>query len=471
MSKASPFIFISYSRKDSRYVEALSQAFESRGVSVWIDNNIDHGARWQAIIENHLMDCAAFAVVMSSRSRASHWVQCECLYALELKKKVFPLLLDGGKWLTFCDIQHADVTDSALPSEGFFDSVKNHVSSGSRTLSVESVVPPNINWAGDWFVNVGEGVHRTWRDCVKYGFIAAGQGSAYIKGLKKLDVGSTIYAYISGHGYVGVGTVTRKAIAIKDFTVGSGNTPLLEMPLKAERPDENKDDPKLSEWAAGVNWAATVPKEQARRFVGAFANPQVVCKLKHRRTLEFLYEEFKRPEGATNGDDNQEDREPKKLTWIGDWFINVGEGEGQRSWVDCRKYGFISAGGGAKFAAAMQKLEIGSTFFAYVSGKGYVGFGRVIEAAVPIKSFTVGSDNTPLLEMDLEAEGLAQNSNDPELSEWVARVDWLKILPKDQACWATGLFAHVGTLCKLRDEGTLKFLYGEFGIQGNRIID
>ena len=29
-------------------------------------------------------------------------------------------------------------------------------------------------WAGNWFVNVGEGPHRTWEDNMKFGFVGAG---------------------------------------------------------------------------------------------------------------------------------------------------------------------------------------------------------------------------------------------------------------------------------------------------------
>lgn len=465
MSKASPFIFISYSRQDSKYVQALAEAFESRGISVWLDNHIDGGARWLRVIETKLEDCKALVVVMSPRSRASDWVNSEFQYALELRKKIFPLLLEGRKWLGLHHLQAADVTNGLLPPSRFFDTVNAHLLGANEPVVIDSSVTielKNQKWTGDWFVNVGEGVHRTWEDCVKYGFLEAGQGPVYTAGLKTLKAGSTVYAYISGHGYVGVGTVTKEAVPIKEFTVGWENTPLLDMPLKAERPGENKDDLLLSEWVVGVKWISTVQKDQAYRFVGAFANPQVVCKLKHIRTLEFLREKL----ASTSDGAADVIEESGQRSWAGDWFVNVGEGKGHRSWEDCRRYGFISAGQGPQFAAAMRKLEVGSTIYAYVSGSGYVGFGKVLEKAVPIKAFTVGSENTPLLEMDLKAEGLDRNSDDPEFSEWVARIEWLEAVPRDQAYWFTGAFAHVGTLCKLRDQKTLDALHKKFIAKG-----
>ena len=191
-----------------------------------------------------------------------------------------------------------------------------------------------LEWVGDWFVHVGEGETRTWADCVKYGFISAGQGVRYSGSLKKLEIGSTIYAYMAGLGYVGLGKVIQKAIPIKDFTVGSEKTPLLEVELQAKYPGANSDNLALSEWVVGVKWLKTFPKEQARRFVGAFANQNIACKLTNKATLEFLREEF---------------------GWAGDWFVNVGEGNGQRAWEDCVRYEFMSAGQGARFANAIKK--------------------------------------------------------------------------------------------------------------------
>jgi hypothetical protein len=473
MSEASPFIFISYSRQDSKYVEALAEAFERRGIPVWIDNHIDYGAAWLRVIETKLENCKALVVVMSPRSRASDWVDSEFQYALELKKKIFPLLLEGREWFGLNRLQVADVTNGLLPPSRFFDNVSVHLSGENKPVVIDpsaTVEPKNQKWTGDWFVNVGEGVHRTWEDCVKYGFLQAGQGSIYIAGLKNLEVGRTVYAYVSGHGYVGVGKVTKKAVPIKKFTVGPENTPLLDMPLKAEKPDENKDNLSLSEWVVGVKWISTVQKGQAYRFVGAFANPQVVCKLKHVRTLEFLREKL----GSTRDAVADVTEETEHRSWAGDWFVNVGEGSGHRSWEDCRRYGFISAGQGPQFAAAMRKLEVGSIVYAYVSGSGYVGFGKVLEKAVPIKAFTIGTESTPLLEMDLKADGLDINSDDPEFSEWVARIEWLEAVPKEQAYWFTGAFAHVGTLCKLRNQKTLDALHKKFiakgGIDDNKAI-
>ena len=149
-----------------------------------------------------------------------------------------------------------------------------------------------IEWTGYWFVNVGEGLCRTWEDNRKYGFIGAGQGKWYSDALKRLAVGDKIYAYMKGLGYVGFGEVTHKAVMIKDFIVPEFDKSLLELELKAERPQKNSDDEDLSEWVVGVKWIKTVSKQHAKTFVGVFANQNVVCKLRHEQTLRFVQKEF-----------------------------------------------------------------------------------------------------------------------------------------------------------------------------------
>lgn len=115
------FIFISYSRQDQTYVSKLVEALESHHLPVWLDNHIDYGTTWPRIIQEQLEKCGVFLLVMSPRSLNSHWVQCELSLALELKKPIFPLRLEGGRWLAVAAIQTVDVTASKLPPARFFE--------------------------------------------------------------------------------------------------------------------------------------------------------------------------------------------------------------------------------------------------------------------------------------------------------------------------------------------------------------
>lgn len=147
-------------------------------------------------------------------------------------------------------------------------------------------------WSGFWFVNVGEGQHRNWDDNVKYGYIGAGQGPKYSDPLKKLKEGDPIFAYMKGLGYVGFGIVREQAKMVKDFVVEGDQKTLLDVLLTAPNAADNRDDPKLSEWAVGVDWKKIFDRNDARYFKGIFANQNIVCKLRHKRTIDFLRTQF-----------------------------------------------------------------------------------------------------------------------------------------------------------------------------------
>jgi hypothetical protein len=119
-------IFISYSQQDRSYVKGLVQALESYGLPVWMDDRIDYGETWPAEIAKQLQECQAFLVVVSPRSEASHWVQCELQLALKLKKPIFPVLLEGELWLPLTAVQAPEVKDGKLPPDNFFATIGKH---------------------------------------------------------------------------------------------------------------------------------------------------------------------------------------------------------------------------------------------------------------------------------------------------------------------------------------------------------
>ena len=147
-------------------------------------------------------------------------------------------------------------------------------------------------WSGYWFVNVGECERRNWDDNRKFGYIAAGGGLWYSRALKRLKAGDKIFAYMKGLGYVRYGEVAHEAVMVKDFIVESEKKPLLEIPLKAPKANENNDNPDLSDWAVGIRWLETFPREQAKTFRGVFAKQHIACELRQPETVEFLEREF-----------------------------------------------------------------------------------------------------------------------------------------------------------------------------------
>jgi hypothetical protein len=159
--------------------------------------------------------------------------------------------------------------------------------------------PSVDSWPGFWFVNVGESDHhdyRNWEDCAQFGFLAAGRGRAYTEPLRKLAIGSKIFAYMKGLGYVGFGEVVCEARPAKEFIPEGHTESILELPLQAEDMDHDRDDRDQCEWVVGVKWHTTLPRDEAKTFSGIFANQHIVCKLRDRRTLDFLRREFNVPQ-------------------------------------------------------------------------------------------------------------------------------------------------------------------------------
>jgi len=145
----------------------------------------------------------------------------------------------------------------------------------------------SVPWSGVYFVNVGDGNHRSWEDCKDYSFLSAGQGNKYSRPMRKLKAGDKVLAYLKGKGYVGYGEITSPAVMVKDFKLPDG-TFLSDNSLKQPNIMKNKNDPELADWAVGVKWLKTFNREHALTKPGIFANPNVVCKLRHQPTIDFL---------------------------------------------------------------------------------------------------------------------------------------------------------------------------------------
>jgi hypothetical protein len=152
-------------------------------------------------------------------------------------------------------------------------------------------------WNGrDFYVSLGEGEHRNWDDCRKYGFISGGQGRWYSRTLEMLFPSARVFVNIPGTGYVGVGEVTEEAQPVKDFNVEvSGvETPILDLQdeLKAPKMGENAEAPEKSEYLVRVEWIKERAREDAIWEKGMFANQNTACKLRNQFTLERLVDRF-----------------------------------------------------------------------------------------------------------------------------------------------------------------------------------
>jgi len=103
-------VFISYSRRDFRFVRDLALDLREAGMNPWLDvTSIRGSERWNSRIQSALQECAHFLLVVSPYSLKSPHVQRELRQALEDGKPIVPVLLqttDLGEQLG--DIEYID---------------------------------------------------------------------------------------------------------------------------------------------------------------------------------------------------------------------------------------------------------------------------------------------------------------------------------------------------------------------------
>lgn len=153
--------------------------------------------------------------------------------------------------------------------------------------SERKVRPP---WSGYYFVNAGLDENRSWEDYKRYGFISAGGGEFYSKRLDQLSVGDKVFVYDKGNGYIGYGLVNAEKTLASQFMTNAGL--LFEQPLDKPGIKNEVNDAALAEYAVGIDWQKTCEPSDAKWFKGAFANQNIVCKLRDQATVDFLIQEF-----------------------------------------------------------------------------------------------------------------------------------------------------------------------------------
>ncbi|AFL90551.1 putative nuclease of the RecB family [Terriglobus roseus DSM 18391] len=150
--------------------------------------------------------------------------------------------------------------------------------------------------------------------------------------------------------------------------------------------------------------------------------------------------------------------------WTGLNYVNIGESK-DRNWDDMREYGFISAGGGPRYVGSLQKLAPGDLVLSYQKKTGYVGFGSVLDTAVPVDQFTVAG--RPILESPLRATDFGHDVGDASMCEFVVRVKWIKTFGLSEAKTFPGVFANQNIVCKLTHPATIEFLKSYFPISAS----
>jgi uncharacterized protein len=143
-----------------------------------------------------------------------------------------------------------------------------------------------------YYVNVGEGRHRNWDDCKKYGFLSAGQGKQFSDPIRTLEPGDIVAAYLKRYGFVGIGVVTEKAVRVDDFKFNG--KPIRDLKLVEPFIIDNHNNDK-TEYLLKVNWKRAVDRKSAKwkKNGGLFSSQLIKASLQGQpKTIEFLEKEF-----------------------------------------------------------------------------------------------------------------------------------------------------------------------------------
>ena len=92
-------VFISYSRKDSEVADRIAQAFETAGISYFIDRQgISGGMEFTEVLANAILESKIFLFLASENSYNSKFTQSEVGYAFKYKQKedIIPYFIDNS---------------------------------------------------------------------------------------------------------------------------------------------------------------------------------------------------------------------------------------------------------------------------------------------------------------------------------------------------------------------------------------
>lgn len=174
--------------------------------------------------------------------------------------------VDGQEWLT---------TDALLDQEEVKD---------------RAIKKAQAPWSGYYYVTGGAEEDRPWEDMRRHGFFTASGKQFFTKRLDQLSVGDQVFYYQKKNGYLGYGVVTSEKVAASNHILADGTSLIAAVP-KAYL-TENADDPDNCAYVVGIDWQNTVATKDARTFSGIFSNQNVVCKIRHPETVEYLKEQF-----------------------------------------------------------------------------------------------------------------------------------------------------------------------------------
>lgn len=156
-------VFVSYSRLDAEFVEALRDRLMDGGFEVWTDSVVRPGNDWRQEIDDAIRSAFVMLVVVTPASKSSEYVTYEWAFALGLGVRVVPLIVEPTELhsrLQF--LQHIDMThwqDEAAPWDRLLeglaqikDDSRNQTIPSAPVHSPSGLSTARMNAPGIWLV-------------------------------------------------------------------------------------------------------------------------------------------------------------------------------------------------------------------------------------------------------------------------------------------------------------------------------
>lgn len=86
-------VFISYGRKDAKFVDTLREKLKEAGFDVWTDSVLRPGNDWRQEIDEAIRNAFALLVIITPAAKMSEYVTYEWAFALGLGIKVIPVIV------------------------------------------------------------------------------------------------------------------------------------------------------------------------------------------------------------------------------------------------------------------------------------------------------------------------------------------------------------------------------------------
>lgn len=138
-------------------------------------------------------------------------------------------------------------------------------------------------------------------------------------------------------------------------------------------------------------------------------------------------------------------------SWNGEFYVSFGDGE-HRSWEDARKFGFITASGGAWYTQTLRMLNSDDRVWVNIPTKGYVGVGIVTGAPVTLEELMVDVNGQEVHFSELPESEKYTTIGDVENQAVFVPVSWLADVALSGAVREIGFFGNQNTVAKPKSE-------------------